>query len=705
LRYYGTDFSESIRKELDSARDSVSPTIYQHVIYYTTVHSERQGLKNTCIGAASNALGHINGVRYNLTVLNTKLLNFYNEVDVTSTAISSKISDASALLDILNATVSDLSDALSGTGKYQGKVITANTVSDACYYVRDVKNKIYDFYAAYYYAEFLTENNRINEAALDEYVETFNANGGVPRNLKEQAMLAAFCAATDKVLSDPTLTDEEFNDMYNLYMSKFMTQVTDVDSLSDQIIEEYSYIPKGDSFEICYVVWYNYTMNSSGLTFINAFSASMAGMYANPEDASTVDAFRDQHLNSLQFCDCMQRISSAGNIAVPYYIPESKIDDYFAYRDQHWINEDFPCDNEDDQIVLLKDCFCVEMPFFGQFHIERGVGANPVFPNEESNMCTITYTNNYDCNYGFYLYTLDESNTPNKSFIDYTTIYTFDPSIGNALRLNQQERDEAIIAGTMRDVGFTFSNCWSQGVAVTNLCLGLSSAYNSYYDLPTNQSFPAATSMGKFGAAGLVAILGLCGGGPYFLAAGAFITFIGTEVDFMLKDQLDRDYNEYLQKYLSTRQQNYQDATLFCNTNAVGSFYVDNGSNTINVMPQAYFKPANCQVRLAYACLNGGFDPFNYNNCPSAANKMLGYENLVTRETVEFENGLEEYFSDYCREKGINVSLYSLSNEEIIAICNAFNSDWYHYGNNSSVYRSGAMKPDDIPGFNPEKYK
>lgn len=713
MRYYGSNYLQNLTDSIQATRDNTEVANYATSIIHTTVANNRATLKRTCQNAAIQAFNHMGSIKSKLDTLQEAANTFYGEVDTTADEISALASSISEILSGANESLTNLTNLLNGAGRYSGVPITGENIGLACSPMINVNDARFNYYHQYYFNRFVTPDGRIDYAAMDEYVEVFNANGGIPQNIEEAAMLQAFEDATYLVLTYGDLSDEEYDEMFNEYMSRFLTQSTDFNSCSDCPIEEWGYDPEtGDTVG---VVWYNYTLNSSGQTFINDFSLRLSLAYGDPTSDTSANTYGEQNLNSIQFVDCMQSITRTGNVSIPYYFNADDMDSYLQYRQDHWINPDV----QPDESVFLSDCNCVEMPFFGEFHIERTEGPNCVNTDENSNISIITYSNNYSSgNNNFCVFTQDDMGYIDKTVLTNTCVYSYDENLSYALSTSQWDSDGAIIEGTRREI--TYTNPIDHLLGGYN-CLG--GIFNLVKEDTTSLVFPGmptanfldnpGTATGQF-----VSSIGTVSGCPYIKVAGVALTYLGKEYDAYFQFLEDTEYNNYLDQYESTRASNRTSSNLYANTNAIGSYYVDNydpsDSNqvatSITVLPQVYVRPNSCQQALCYACLNDDEqnEMLNYTSDSEQAIEYLGQTSLNSAGFDEYRSGLDDYFEDYCTNvygSAGAVDISDLTPDEIIAVSNAYNRDWYHNGSAEEVYENGDLSPSDIPGFDPNKYR
>lgn len=719
MRYYGTEYKSSLMTSIDRVNSSVDSESYSSEINSVYVASKYNYLKWQAQSTASDAIGDINNVRTKFDLLKRTVSEFYDGVDGVSSGMSGKIEHIQTLLNGVTSSLNSMSALIAGQGAYKGTPVTSARIEKACAALTATGEADYLYFRDYYFEKFIDENGKINESAVSDYVEMFNKNNGIPGTPRERAMLEAFNDATFIYLTDKNTKDSDVEDLFNMYMEHFMEQNLELDSVSDQVLVEYCALPdkNGNPVDMHEVVWFNYSMNQAGSTFIDTFGATLNLAYYVKHDELTSQAFRDEYKNAIIFSDCLTRINEGGgNIAVPYFIDDSEMgyEAYRNFRKTHMVSgkEDYT------EKFFLDDNTRVKMPICGRFKINTEQSTTNFWDETKENntpyyISTITFSNSTinDQETGFCEFGVNDGKIENKQFINSTSVYSWDMNIGGDLEAYTTHLDNKLKNGLrMKTKDYTFLNildvfnatvvCATNGAKICKKP-SLSDTINRTPHMPTSSS-PIIFAGQTLTSAGYLSK------NPFLFIGGSVVTLTGTILNRNNANKAAEEYNKQLDEHDALVAELKEDFTLLKNTKAIGSFYVNDGDkDSFVILPTAYVDPSSVQLGLCYYGIKHkdvGMLCFDDLSDPQVAKVLTKSE--ITMDTEEFTRGLNNYFDDYCDQENLSgIDIYSLSNEDIIKVCETYNNNWYHDGN-SEIYQPGDNegKPISIQGFEKDQY-
>lgn len=720
MRYYGTEYRDNLTGTIDKVKASVDSETYSSEINSVYVASKNNYLKEQAQGTASNAITSINAVRTKFDNLRTTIEGFYGDVDTVSAGMSEKIAHIQTLLEGVTSSMNEMTSLLNNRSRYNGAGVTSAMINQVCSKLDETEEKDFLYFRDCYYEKFMDKNGKINESAVDDYVEMFNKNRGIPNSARERAMLAAFNDATFIYLTDKNTKDSDVEDLFNMYMAHFMDQNFDLNSVSDQVLVEYCALPdkNGDPTDLHEVVWFNYSMNFAGATFIDTFRTTLdMAYYVKPSDM-TSQAFGNDYKNAIVFSDCLTRIQDGGgNIALPYFIDDSDMgyEAYQNFRKTHFI----PGAEDYTEKFFLDDNTRVKTPFNGRFKITTTKSTKDFWDEGVENntpyyISTITFKNSTvnNAESSFCEFSVKDGEIENKRYISSTSVYSWDMKIGEDLHKFQDNVDKGFYVGSKKAIKNTLFLNVFDGINTTIVCASngakiiapdstLGDELGQIPRIPTSGS-PIVFFGQTLTSAGYVT---KC---PYLFIGGAVVSLAGNIIGREEANKAAEEYNEYIDDLLKLRDENIKNANLLKNTQAVGSFYINDGDkNSFVILPTAYINPAHAQVELCYYGINHkdvGMLSFDNIKDPQVARIMT--ETDITIDEKEFTNSLSNYFDDYCEKNNIEgIDVYSLTNEDIIKVCEGFNNDWYHDGTAAEQYKPGDIKSEiDIPGLDMSKY-
>lgn len=720
-RLYGEKYQNDLKAGLDAARDSVSSISYSAGISTTTVHTDRQWLKSSCVGAADDALAHINGVKVKLDNVIFKLNNYYGEVEETCGQISEKAVIAKGILDTLNDLIKMLCDSLLGTGDFKNYTVTGSAIDAIGGYVQNAL----PYYAEYYYDRCVNDDGSFNYDELDSCLDTLDTKveNGEPLSNYDAMVVNSLCLATTYYLDNHEFKDdEEFSEVLTQFVSRFYTQDFNAPDASDLNAGLCATVDTGDG--TCEVIWYNYSLRPSSELFISALNSTLTWEYYASGDS--MEGFKEKHLNSIQFNDCILAICRNNQtIALPYVITDPEA--YEEYRNSNCVNPDIMYDGQIGDPFPGDDHYYVKKPFFGSFHVERETLTNGTFSDEDdveshpSERSVITYSNDFGpMDYRYIL--MDDDGNPvydnngllEKSYISYITVWSCESDFCRDLEMSQREKDGAFIASTEQTVK-PWSDFWTSPATVCGLLNCAGTGVNGVLEANDVSvripSFPSGSGVGS-ALGSFVSLWCNVTGVPALKVIGGLCVLGGRALDFACERDAAQAYNAWLSGYLDDRDAFYDTVTFCRNTSAYGSYYADNDMsdtpNYITVLPNYYVDMNQVQISVSYACETQNVEPqvIGSNSISIETCEYLSAPDLADSQSRKrFAAGVEVYYTMFWTEHRNYPPFGALTTDDVNDVCNAFINDFWRDHPGERFEQTSCTPPNSIPGINPNDYR
>lgn len=692
MRSYGPGYLQDLTTSITTARDSVNPTSYSTDISNTTVHSDRTWLRSNCVDAADDALNHISGIKDKLDTVLTKITQFYNEVDETSGTVSDKVGIAQGLLATLNPTISMLCESLLGTGQFQGVRVTPAIIDG-------VMNNLLNatpYYTSYYMSTVTNEDGTYNFDSLEDISAHIDERvaAGEPITAADLARVNALSYATMDYIDSREFTDEELSELLTQFVSRFYTQ--DFESVTASTVNPGCDIVADEECNTYNRIWYNYSLTPSGAIFSQCLDSTMATYYnATYQDYRSISDFRDQHINAIQFNDCLMSFCRENQtLALPYIITDW--DEYSEYRNNNCIDPDVEFDPSGNDVD--GDHYRVRMPFFGELHITRSVQTDGSFSDpgdaqpHNSYISTITYSNDFGpCDFR---YTFSDVNGDTQiNNVQFTTVWSCEEDFCRDIEQSQINADGIYINSTRQDVKpwLCFFNASNVTACVNGFFITPANAYS------VQGSLPSAPNLGGTGwttAATGIAWACALSGVPPIQVAGGLILVGGRILDFADDRSAAEAQNALLDQYNVNRDENYNEIYFCRNTQASGSYYADNTTDptTVNALPNYYINRNEAQMIVNYSGSNQviGENVMNSQSCETLCAQDLG-----SGTYPNFSYGVRRYYTMFQTTHRNYPSFDELSTDDVNDVCNSFRSAWWN-DNPGQQFRESDVDPNSI---------
>lgn len=642
MREYGSSYWEgTLKPQIMSAQESVLSTSDNYVseinnnsdVYYPGVYS-------TCYDAASSAFNNLDSARDKLEDLLNILTSFYESVDETADSISASVDLITGVMSGINQSLTNLSQALSGSGVYAGVTITAGTLVDACSPARTVEEQLIE----YYKQEFLNDDGSLNPDAVEGYFEESDAelaNGNQPSPYRTIALGEAI----DEYLESQNYSDEAYTEVANILIPAMSYRDYESQIPSIACGDGFDDVQYGDDqFTLCpdsRLSYITYTFRGSAQYFLTTYSASLRCEYlAGGYDYTDPDAeLNEEFLRRTEFYNIMSSIVRSEHIALPYQITSE-------YREEHSVNND-----RDDPSML--DTRGVEVDFYPGFVISRYngdtselLGSNNA-PYSVYSVSYVTQTTEGPIN-GFITFDNDELGCPtNESYIGDTYVVTGDRNIGGVCDEYSTSYASSFLRANMYDtsimnqlpiIGGTIAG-GGQDLAIDAVDTAFDTTFGRW-------SIPVAV-------------------------VGDLYDWVNEYTDQCNFNESASDTIDYIDN-LDT------EGNIYDNTACYGSYCIDNPNSadlapTMSLIGNTYTNPRVAQLRLGYIAsdnVSGTDNPVlvydaTDTECLNAlgnSTNFYGYDNWL--------NGLKSYYDSL----GCNKPFDSLTPAELRQIIDAYNA-------------------------------
>ena len=131
MRYYTSNYRDTIRKQVKGIQNSIDEPHYSLRISPVQVPRSRKDVKQQCLDAANISGSQISYVKDRIDALYDTLDQFYFDVDRAASSVKGTSKRILELVNEANSALQRINDVLKGVGKYQGQQVSVQNLIDA----------------------------------------------------------------------------------------------------------------------------------------------------------------------------------------------------------------------------------------------------------------------------------------------------------------------------------------------------------------------------------------------------------------------------------------------------------------------------------------------------------------------------------------------------------------------------------------------
>lgn len=351
MRYYGSDYADTLNSSISAAINSVDSTSYSTGISNVDVKFTRYMLKQNCMSAASRAFGNVEEIKGKLEDLKTTMSKFYSDVDGVSESVYETASTIISTINPINTALSELHDRVAESGQYRGVTVTPAGIADVSKNITKASDELVKYYAK----SFLNADGSINQEAVNKYFEDYDllVKDGTANNLSNSYRTNGLILTTESYLRANNYDAQAYTDVTNIFMTAMLEQDNTV---MPAINEEqfYTYDANGTETRLAYIT---YKFRDSATYFTDYYSLSLQNRYA--ACGYTADYVDKEFSKNLQMSNILSTLAEQGDyLTVPVELSR-----------EYCLDKQNQIDPEEYNLNLNSSLF-LKVPFPANFVIE-----------------------------------------------------------------------------------------------------------------------------------------------------------------------------------------------------------------------------------------------------------------------------------------------------------------------------------------------
>ena len=352
MRYYSSDYADTLNSSISAAINSVDSTSYSTAINNVDVKLNRCMLKASCISAATSAIGNVNQIKEKLEDLQTTMSKFYSDVDGVSESVYETASTIVSTITPLNTALSELCNRVAESGQYHGVTVTPAGIAN----VSENLTKASDELVKYYAKSFLNADGSINQDAVNKYFDDYDllVKDGTANNLANSYRTNGLILTTESYLLANNYEDQAYTDLTNIFMTAMLEQDNTVMPAIDEA-QFYTYDGNGTETRLAYMT---YKFKDSATYFTDYYSLTLQNRYA--ACGYTSDYVDEKFAKNLQMSNILTTLAERGDyLTVPVELTRE-----FCLDSKNQVDPEYYDLNQSSSMAL-------KVPFPANFVIEN----------------------------------------------------------------------------------------------------------------------------------------------------------------------------------------------------------------------------------------------------------------------------------------------------------------------------------------------